>query len=555
MRVAKLATERGMQTFVSRWADSQLIGTRTRSVWQWQLIFTFSTVAIAVVIAILDERLLTHGAFLAGIILIVAASTASLVTPWARYPKWAALVLPLLDIIGVGLLAIAESNLGYLWVFPIAWIATYYGTRELIIGLVITGALNLIGSWPGAYSSAVVLELLIVVLALAFLGITIIIGARRTRAFRHLTRRQADRLDRTLHRVQSAERRVNAVFDSISVALARISSGGEIVAANTAYRALYSLDPRDLRFSIGGAVEYTDYRGTAVPAAQTSIARAARGETVERERLWLFDRAGTWRAMGLSIRTAEANSLGEPTYLIELEDLTAVSEAQREQPNVSRVVSHELRNPLTAILGHADLLLESDGLTDTQREHLEVIESASERMLTLIQGILTQTPETDHSRADFDLAHLLAASVEAFTPAATAAEIILDCTIDGPLQLVGDEFRLRQVIDNVLSNAIKYTDRGAVRVTARREGDHIELAIADDGIGMTPEDAARIFTPYFRAQSVQDDGITGTGLGMGITKDIVESHGGSIAVESTLGRGTTVTILLPTDSPAEGGDS
>ena len=554
MRVAKLATERGMQTFVSRWADSQLIGTRTRSVWQWQLIFTFSVVAIGVVVAILDERLLTHWAFLAGIILIVAAATASLVTPWARYPKYAALILPLLGIIGVGLLAIAEPHLGYLWVFPIAWVATYYGTRELIIALVTTGVMNLLGSWPRGYSASVVLELLIVLLALAFLGITIIVGARRTRAFRHLTRRQADRLDRTLQRVQAAEQRVNAVFDSITVALARVSVGGEIVAANEAYRSLYSLDPRDLRFPLGGAVEYTDYRGTALRPADRSVARAGRGELVERERLWIFDRNGVWCAMGMSIRAEQANSLGEPTYLIELEDLTAVSEAQREQPNMSRVVSHELRNPLTAILGHADLLIESDGLTPTQREHLEVIESASERMLTLIQSILTQAPTTEQTQAVFDLAPLVEASVEAFTPAAAAAEITLDCIVDGPLDLAGDEFRLRQVVDNVLSNAIKYTDRGEVAVRASRRDDMALVVIRDNGIGMTPEDVERVFTPYFRAQSVQDDGITGTGLGMGITKDIVESHGGSIAIESALGKGTTVTISLPAEAMREGGE-
>ncbi|MDJ1114438.1 sensor histidine kinase [Microbacterium dauci] len=534
-----------MQTFVSRWADSQLIGTRTRSVWQWQLIFTFSVVAIAVVIAILDETIITHWAFLLGIGLIVAASTVSLVTPWAQYPKGVALTLPIVDIIGVGLMAVSESNLGYLWVFPIAWISTYYSTRELIGALAVTGFMNLVDTWPRGYSAAVILELLIVLLALAFLGITIIVGARRTRAFRHLTRRQAERLDRTLRRVQSAETRAVAVFDSISVALARVSASGELVAANTSYRALYAMDPRDLHFSAAGAVEYTDYRGTAVPASETSLARAARGELVEGEQLWLFDRTGAWRTMGMSITAAQPNSLGEQTFLIELEDLTAVTDAQREQPNITRVVSHELRNPLTAILGHADLLLESDGLTRSQRDHLEVIESASERMLTLIQGLLNQTRDADNARTVFDLGHVLAASVEAFTPAAAAAAITIHGTIVGPLNVEGDEFRLRQVIDNIVSNAIKYTDRGTVSVDARAAGSSIDIVIGDDGIGMTPEDVERMFTPYFRAQSVQDDGITGTGLGMGITRDIVESHGGNITVESALGKGTTVSISLP----------
>lgn len=543
-----------MPNYESRWADSQLIGTRVRSVWQWQLIFTFSVVVIAVVVAILDVGLMVSAGFLVGLILIVAVSAAALVLPWARYPKSAAFLLPVVDVVAIGFLAMAESSLGFLWVFPIAWVATYYGIPELVISLAIVAVMGLSDPTHWGFPAAVILELLIVLLALTFLGITIIVGSRRTRAFRHLTRRQADRLDRTLQRVQAAERRVNAVFDSITVGLARIGVGGEIVSANAAYRKLYSLDPRDLRFSTGGAIEYSDHRGRALGPSETSVARAGRGETVENERLWLFDRTGTWRALGLSIRPAEANSLGEPTFLIELEDLTAVSEAQREQPTLTRVVSHELRNPLTAILGHADLLLESDGLTDLQRDHLEVIESASERMLTLIQGLLAQTKYADDAAAPFDAARLITSSIEAFEPAAAASELRIDGTVAGPLPVRGDEFRMRQVIDNIVSNAIKYSDRGTVRVVAGLDDDGaVAIAVADEGIGMTPDDVDRIFTPYFRAQSVQDEGISGTGLGMGISRDIVEAHGGTIAVESALGRGTTITVLLPSADTAEGG--
>ncbi len=537
----------------SRWADSQLIGTRTRSVWQWQLIFTFSVVAIGVVVGILDVALLTDEPFLIGTILIIATCFVTLVTPWARYPKRAALVLPLIDIVAIGLLAISEATLGFLWVFPIVWVATYYGLVELVLSLGLTTLMGLADPNHEGFAPAVLLELLIVQLALAFLGITIIVGSRRSRAFRHLTRRQADRLDRTLQRVQAAEDRVNKLFDSISVALARVSTGGEIISANAAYRRLYSLDPQDLRFSTAGVVEYTDYRGEAVPAAGTSIARASRGEVVEHDRLWIFDREGTWRALGLTIRDAEANSLGEPTYLIELEDLTALSEAQREQPTLARVISHELRNPLTAILGHADLLLEDEKLTPAQREHVTVIESGGERMLTLIQGILAQAQDAASPLTVFDIGALITASVDAFEPAAAAAQLTLDCRLDGDLRVRGDAFRLRQVIDNLLSNAIKYSNRGTVRVRAASSGEGIRVTIADEGIGMTPDDVERVFTPYFRAQSVRDDGIGGTGLGMGIARDIVADHGGSITVESVLGEGTTFTVHLPTVSPERGG--
>ncbi|MEV5040329.1 sensor histidine kinase [Microbacterium sp. LMI1x-1-1.1] len=542
-----------MPMIESRWADSQLIGTRVRSVWQWQLIFTFSVVVITVAVGVLDVSLLATPGFLFGILVIIVASIATLVVPWARTPKHSAFVLPVVDIVAIGFLTLSQPSLGYLWVFPIAWIATYYGTVEIAASLAAVALMNLADPSHWDFSAAVLVDLLIILLALAFLAITISVGAQRTRAFRYLARNQARRLATTVDRVQSAEQRVNAVFDSISVALARVARGGEIVSANAAYRRLYSLDTQDLRFPVGGAVEYTGYRGRALAPAETAVARAGRGETVADERIWLFDRTGTWRALGLSIRPAAANSLGEETFVVELEDLTAVADVQRERPHVTRVVAHELRNPLTAILGHADLLLEGAPLTPAQRDHVDVIESASERMLTLIQGLLAQSTDAEDPPARFDLTRLVTASIEAFEPAASASALAIDAVVAGPIEVDGDEFRLRQVIDNIISNAIKYSDRGTLRVVAAVDEDGWgAVTVADEGIGMSPDDVERVFTPYFRAQAAQEGGVPGTGLGMGIAREIVESHGGSITVESALGHGTTVTVRLPAAGRGEG---
>ncbi|CAL4860794.1 HAMP domain-containing sensor histidine kinase [Microbacterium sp. MM2322] len=544
-----------MPTIESRWADSQLIGTRVRSVWQWQLIFTFSVVVITVAVGILDVALLATPGFLVGILVIIVSSIATLVTPWARTPKHAAFVLPVVDIVAIGFLTLSEPNLGYLWVFPIAWISNYYGTLEIVASLLAVALMNLADPTHWDFSPRVIVELLIILLALAFLAITISVGAQRIRAFRHLASNQARRLATTVHRVQSAEQRVNAMFDSISVALARVARGGEIISANATYRELYSLDTQDLRFPVGGAVEYSGYRGRALTPSETAVARAGRGEVVEQERLWLFDRSGTWRALSLSIRSAGPNSVGEETFVVELEDLTAGSEAARERPDLTRTVAHELRNPLTAILGHADLLIEGEPLTSAQQDHVDVIESASERMLTLIQGLLAQSTDADDPRARFDVAQLLAASIEAFEPAASASALTIDAVVAAPLEVDGDEFRLRQVIDNIVSNAIKYSNRGTLRVAAVIDDDGwVAVSIADEGIGMSPDDVERVFTPYFRAQTAQEGGVPGTGLGMGIARDIVESHGGSITVESALGRGTTVTVRLPAAGHGEGDD-
>ncbi|AUG30661.1 MULTISPECIES: cell wall metabolism sensor histidine kinase WalK [Microbacterium] len=530
----------------SRWADSQLIGTVVRSVWQWQLVVAFSTVAVAVGIALLDPHLFGDIAFLAGLTAIAGATIAAIVIPWARH-RDAVVALPLFDAAAIGLLAMSDEALGYLWVIPIAWVATYYSMAAVTAALVVVLALQLC-RWavPGS-AAASPLEIVIVLLALGFLGVAMNQGARRTRAFRLLIRRQSRQLDRSIARMTVHEDRANGLFDTISTALARVDDRGQLDLANAAYRHLYAYDNDDYRHP-PRAVEYDGYRGTALPRESTSIARAGRGERTENELLWLYDASGNWRALSLSIRGRTVMQESAPdaeVSIIQLDDVTAHEFERRQQRAATSAVSHELRNPLTVILGHADLLLDSDELTPAQREHAALIEGAAERMITLTASLLDTHRTTDHADG-FDLRGLSIATVDAFAPAAASADIDLTRDGDEPLPVAGDGFRMRQVVDNVISNAIKYTPRaGTVRVWTTREGDEAVLRVADSGIGIAPSDLDSVFVPYFRARSATASGIAGTGLGMSIARTIVEENGGTIALDSALGSGTTVTVRLP----------
>lgn len=530
----------------SRWADSQLIGTVVRSVWQWQMVVAFSTVAGAVGIALLDPLLFGSLAFLAGLTCISGITVLSFVTPWARH-RAAVVALPLFDTFAIGLLAMADDALGYLWVAPIAWIATYYSVATIATGLVIVTAMQL-ARWivPGTPHTSP-LEMVIVVLALGFLGIAMNQGARRTRAFRLLIRRQSRQLDRVVVRMALHEDRASTLFETITTALARVDARGGLDLANAAYRHLYAYDNDDYRHP-PRAIEYDGYRGNALPREATSIARAARGERIENEVLWLYDASGNWRALSMSIRGRTMVHESAPdteVSIIQLDDVTAHEFERRQQRAITSAVSHELRNPLTVILGHSDLLLESGGLTPAQREHLTLIEGAAERMVALTASLLDTNRAADHADG-FDLAGLSAGAVDAFAPAAASADIDLTLVGDEPLPVSGDGFRMRQVVDNIISNAIKYTPRGGtVRVHTRREGGDAVLSVADSGIGIASADLESVFVPYFRARSATASGIAGTGLGMSIARTIVEENGGSISLESTLGSGTTVTVRLP----------
>ncbi|MDC7803565.1 HAMP domain-containing sensor histidine kinase [Sphingomonas sp. BLCC-B65] len=530
----------------SRWADSQLIGTVVRSVWQWQLIVGFSTVAVALGVTLLNPRLFGDISLLTGLALICAITSWAMVMPWARHRELV-LALPFADAVAIGLLAISDHTLGYLWVVPMAWVATYYSMAAVVAALGLIFALQIVRWWiPGAPLTSP-LEIMIVLLGLGFLGIAMNQGARRTRAFRLLIQRQSRQLDRAVARMSVHEDRANGLFDTVSTALARVDDRGNIDLANAAYRHLYAYDNDDYRHP-PRAVEYDAYRGTALPRDASSIARAARGERVENELIWLYDASGEWRALSMSIRGRTVRTETDDdteVSIIQLDDVTDTERERREQRATTSAVSHELRNPLTVILGHADLMLDAEDLTPAQREHATVIEGAAERMLALTKSLLDshRAPEMSDQ---FDLSVIAAATADAFAPAAAASDIDLQTNIDRPLPITGDGFRLRQVVDNLISNAIKYTPRGgSVEVMTTAEGDDAVLRVSDTGIGIAADDLERVFVPYFRARSATASGIAGTGLGMSIARQIIEENAGTIALESTLGTGTTATVRLP----------
>lgn len=524
------------------WGDA-----RSRSIWQWQLIVALSAGAIAVTIALLDPEVYGRWTFGVGLILILLLTCATLAAPWPRLGKEVVALVPAIDIIAIGLLyAGNDARLGFLWVFPIAWISTYYSIGWLIAALGEIAALVLVQALRAPVTPDLALRLLVVLMTLGLLGMTIQIGSRRTRAFARLLRRQSAQLTRTLRRVEAQEAGAAALFESMETGLARVNPQGVVLAANRAYRELYgivdiaSAEP-------GSAVEYDDYRGFAVPRELTTTARAARAEEFENERVWLFDPEGSWRALDVSSRVLPSGPAEPAGVLLTVHDATAAFLAARERQTVSSIVSHELRNPLTAIAGHTDLLLDREDLPPDVLDQLSVIESASARMQRLITSALTaHAALPDEARAVLDLRAVATASVDAFDPAARAAEVALHSRLDGDLPIHGDAFRLRQVIDNLVGNAVKYTGRGGtVTISGNLDVDTIELVIADTGIGISADDLGRVFDRNFRAQTARASGIPGTGLGMGIAREIVEQHDGMLTITSSIGVGTRVTLRLP----------
>jgi signal transduction histidine kinase len=214
------------------------------------------------------------------------------------------------------------------------------------------------------------------------------------------------------------------------------------------------------------------------------------------------------------------------------------------------VVSHELRTPLTSILGYIEMIREdARGLGADQQAYFDIVKRNANRLLSLVGDLLLVAAADDGSlRLDLqeiDFETLVRESVAAARVAADRKGISLTLSA-APAPLHGDPLRLAQMLDNVVSNAIKFTpDGGRVAVTATVHDDVVLLEVQDSGVGIAPADRERIFERFFRARATTQDTVTGAGLGLAITKAIVEAHGGTIGVESRVGEGTSFRILLP----------
>jgi signal transduction histidine kinase len=213
------------------------------------------------------------------------------------------------------------------------------------------------------------------------------------------------------------------------------------------------------------------------------------------------------------------------------------------------LVSHELRTPLTSIRGYSELL-HDENLKDEQHGYVEVIERNASRLLSLVERLLLmakiQSGALPLELGEVVLADLIARSDEAAQPFAASKNITLEVHTEPGIAIEGDPVRLGQVIDNLVSNAIKYTPAaGIVSVTLTRSGDIATIAVADTGIGIPAAEQDQMFGRFFRTSTARDSGIQGSGLGLAITRGIVEAHGGTIDFESVEGKGTTFRVSLP----------
>ncbi len=245
---------------------------------------------------------------------------------------------------------------------------------------------------------------------------------------------------------------------------------------------------------------------------------------------------------------ADAVALGYARYL----DIRQIQEATQRKSAFLASMSHELRTPMNAIKGFTNLVLRRAGdiLPERQKENLEKVTQASDHLLAMINDILDlskiEAGRMDVNPEPFDMKALVTyccATVSPLLEEKPGVKLEQDVA-DGIEQANTDQGRVRQMLINLLSNAIKFTDSGSVTVQARQENGLLVLSVSDTGQGIPEDEVLTIFDEYRQVEG-SDKEHKGTGLGLSITKQFAELLGGSIGVESGVGKGSTFTVRVP----------
>jgi signal transduction histidine kinase len=218
----------------------------------------------------------------------------------------------------------------------------------------------------------------------------------------------------------------------------------------------------------------------------------------------------------------------------------------------TNMIAHELRAPLTAMRGYASLIRESN-TDDETRNYATYIENSAERLVAIVNDLLDvariHSGKLSIKKENTNVKDTVASVIETLTSSAKEKGVSLKEENIPPVSLLIDPKRLHQALTNLVSNSIKYTKAGNISIALEERNDRIEIRVKDTGMGISAENQKKLFAPFFRIENNQTIDTVGTGLGMWITKQLIELMEGSIAVESIRGVGTHIVVTLPKQKP------
>ncbi|MFJ6299909.1 sensor histidine kinase [Pseudarthrobacter oxydans] len=529
------------------------LGPRGRTV-MFQLPLSVTVLLVTVLVALLHPGFEWSGPFmfsLAAHLLLLAASAA---VPWQRLPARAVFVIPFLDCLAIGLSRESGGQhltvLSFLLVFPVVWLAV--GLRRTGVVLAVLATILSVAVPPvilgNGFTSASFIRVVLLPVILGAIALTAFGVANGLAMQRRLLHQQEADLRDLLAASEDREQLLNTVMDTVSVGVCALDGQGQAVLVNRhlGSRLADAIGSEPTPGNVTDLPVYGVDRKHRLPPERHPRSRAARGESFTDELIWVGT-GTTQRAYSVTCRLTRTSAGGNSGAVLAFTDVTALVTALSAKDEFLASVSHELRTPLTSILGYLDLALDEEGLDPGVEQCLTVAKRNARRLLTLVGDLLTiASGSLTISPRPADLNDVAATSISAAQPHAAAAGITLELESTGPATGRFDPDRLGQALDNLVSNAIKYTpEGGTVTVRVSAAGQDLRCEVTDTGIGMTEDELAQAFTRFFRAANAHSSAIPGAGLGLAITRSIVENHRGTISLSSNRGKGTTAVLTLP----------
>jgi two-component system phosphate regulon sensor histidine kinase PhoR len=484
-----------------------------------------------------------------------ALTAVSALVPWDAIPRlWGAL-LPFANLAGI--LVIREldphTGVGLLVVLPIIWIARTFGATLTVVGV----ASTILAMWGTrilrgtAITGTDFVTFVVVPVLVAFVAGAIYVSSARGRAQAKLLRQHSTMVQGSLEKASRQEGVLNELLNAVDFGVIAFDRTGTVTFVNRAQRQFLT----DFGTPPDAVVHPVIYQADGVTLYNQDdrpLNRALAGQAFDNLIIWVGEPGERRAAHSVSSRILHNRDGEYDGGVIVLTDITKELEAIRARDDLIGSVSHELRSPLTSILGYLDLARDDDQMDEETRRMIDVAYANSERLLVIVTDLLRAASDADQQLAmSFtagDVAQIARDSVEAHRVMAEEREVEL--LVEGAESAVAaiDPMRMRQVLDNLITNAIKYNrEWGTVTVVIEPGSGGVSVEVRDTGQGIPEADLPRIFDRFYRTKSAKSSSTVGTGLGLSITREIVHRHGGHLTVTSELGIGTTFRVTVPTE--------
>lgn len=364
--------------------------------------------------------------------------------------------------------------------------------------------------------------------------------------------------------LSASEKRFRTMINNVPISIALADLNGRIIDNNPAFEKMLGYDSQQLR-----KMYFTDY--TYPEDIQTNVElfkEAVSGKINSYRLIKRYVRKDGSVLLGSLVVSMVKDSHGKPSFLIAtMEDITEIRRAENirlekerlEFANMAKsefiaTMSHELRTPLNSIIGFSELL--NDGiygeLNEKQSHYIKNVITSSKFLLNLINDILdlskVEAGKIELMKESISIQSTIGETIVLIKEKASKHNIIIKLDIDSQIDIIyADKQRFKQILFNLLSNAVKFSKKegGTVTITAKNEGDMAKFSVSDTGIGIKEEDMGKLFKEFSQANPEISQKYGGTGLGLVITKNLVELHGGEISVESRYDEGSTFTFTLP----------